>query len=159
MKNKKTTSITTVIIAMAVIFFQYLEENKATKSDISISTNENKSINKQGNSKRLVETLYAKQQSDTIIEITGKVIKLLADDIEGSRHQKFIVKLASGHTLLVSHNIDLATRINSLRQNDIVKIKGEYEWTKRGGVVHWTHHDPTGRHEDGWIEHKGKRYY
>lgn len=153
MKNKKTTSITTVIIAIAVILFQYMGENGVIKHDSSIST---KASNSEDTD---VETLYANGQSDTIVEITGKIIKLLADDNEGSRHQKFIVKLTSGHTLLVSHNIDLAPRINTLKQDDAIKIKGEYEWTKRGGVIHWTHHDPAGRHQDGWIEHKGKRYY
>jgi hypothetical protein len=153
MKNKKTASITAGIIAIATLLFQYMGPNVLNNPDLSIEPNTSYTTHSD------IEALYAKRESDTIVETTGKVVKLLADDLEGSRHQKFILELASGHTLLVSHNIDLAPRVNALKRNDTVTLKGEYEWTKRGGVVHWTHHDPAGRHEDGWIEHKGKRYY
>ena len=27
-----------------------------------------------------------------------------------------------------------------------------------GGVIHWSHHDPTKKRQGGWIEHNGKRY-
>jgi hypothetical protein len=88
----------------------------------------------------------------------GTVIKMLADDTNGSRHQRFIVRLESGHTLLVSHNIDLAPRIDALRTGDTVAFYGEYEWNPKGGVIHWTHHDPQGRHPAGWIRHGGRTY-
>jgi uncharacterized protein DUF3465 len=158
MKNKKATSITTIIIAAAVILFQFVEQNKEATSGTEVLKSDNNSIVASIETKTQVETLYANRQSDTIIEVTGEVIKLLPDDNDGSRHQKFILKLTSGHTLLVSHNIDLAPKIYSLRKKDSVRIKGEYEWTSKGGVVHWTHHDPAGKHDGGWIEHKGKRY-
>ncbi len=89
---------------------------------------------------------------------SGKVIKILPDDNQGIRHQRFILRLNSGQTLLFAHNIDLAPRINRLKLGDNVKFYGEYEWSSKGGVIHWTHHDPNGRHKDGWLKHKGKKY-
>ena len=153
MKNKKTASITAGIIAIATLLFQYMEPNVLNNTDLSKEPGTAYTV--QSN----IEVLYTQRESDTIVEITGKVIKLLADDLDGAKHQKFILALPSGHTLLVSHNIDLAPRINALKRNDTVTIKGEYEWTKKGGVVHWTHHDPRGKHDDGWIEHNSQLYY
>ena len=89
---------------------------------------------------------------------SGKVVRILSDDNEGSRHQRFILGLSSGQTLLVAHNIDLAPRISSLQTGDTVKFYGEYETNSQGGVIHWTHHDPQGRHVAGWLEHEGRRY-
>jgi len=91
------------------------------------------------------------------LELTGTVQRLLSDDDQGSRHQRFIVSLAEGRTLLIAHNIDLAQRV-PLRQGDSVRLRGRYEPNERGGVVHWTHHDPQGDHSGGWIEYEGTLY-
>jgi len=101
---------------------------------------------------------YENRKSDVQVGGSGVVIRNLADDTSGSRHQKFILKLSSGQTLLISHNIDLAPRINSLRKGDTVNFYGEYEWNSKGGVVHWTHHDPRGNHIGGWLKHNGDTY-
>jgi len=94
------------------------------------------------------------------IQVSGKGLttKILADDNDGSRHQRFILKLPSGQTLLVAHNIDLAPRISSLREGDSVEFNGVYEWNSKGGIIHWTHHDPEGRHEAGWLRHNDEIY-
>ena len=105
----------------------------------------------------LIAKSFADEKSDVIVESSGTVVRTLADDNEGSRHQKFIIRLANDHTVLISHNIDLAPRV-PLEEGDSVRFAGEYEWNDRGGVVHWTHHDPRGRRDGGWIEHDGKRY-
>lgn len=89
---------------------------------------------------------------------SGTVVRILADDRDGSRHQRFILELPTGASLLVAHNIDLAPRVPSLSVGDTVSFYGEYEWNARGGVIHWTHDDPRGSHADGWLEHKGRRY-
>ena len=88
----------------------------------------------------------------------GAVIKVLPDDNNGSRHQRFILKMRSGQTLLIAHNIDIASRISSLRVGDPVFFNGVYEWNSKGGVVHWTHNDPDGRHVAGWLKHGGRIY-
>ncbi len=89
---------------------------------------------------------------------SGKVVRILSDDNKGSRHQRFIIQLDSGQTLLLAHNIDLAPRIKALKLGDHIHFYGEYEWNSKGGVIHWTHHDPNGRHEAGWLKHEGKMY-
>lgn len=99
-------------------------------------------------------------QSDTgrMVQVSGEVERTLADDRDGSRHQRFIIRLPSGQTLLISHNIDLAPRLDGLSRGDSLRLYGQYEWNDRGGVVHWTHHDPDGRHPGGYIEWRGRRY-
>ncbi len=104
-----------------------------------------------------IANLLANKTSDVVVTCVGRVARLLADDNEGSRHQRFLVDLPGDVTVLVAHNIDLADRV-PLRVGDTVIIKGEYEYTLKGGTLHWTHHDPKGWHEDGYVEHRGKRY-
>ena len=53
--------------------------------------------------------------------------------------------------------IDLAKRV-PVERGDTIEFRGEYEWNEKGGVVHWTHHDPQDRHDHGWIEFEGRRY-
>ena len=101
---------------------------------------------------------YADRAGGLEIEGHGTVFQLLTDDTDGARHQRFIVRLDSGQTLLVAHNIDVAPRINALRVGDTVSFKGEYEWNAQGGLIHWTHHDPAGGHVAGWIKHGGLKY-
>ncbi|HRK29727.1 MAG TPA: DUF3465 domain-containing protein [Tepidisphaeraceae bacterium] len=105
--------------------------------------------------------LFREQKSNVIVTTGGTIAKVLPDDnvtSDGSsRHQRWIVRLTTGDTVLIAHNIDLADRV-PVKEGDVIKFKGEYEFTQQGGVVHWTHHDPRGRRQDGWIEFNGKQY-
>ena len=105
-----------------------------------------------------LEQAIQQRTSNVQVKGTGTVIRLLKDDNRGSRHQKFILKLASNKTILIAHNIDLAPRINTISTGDIIAFYGEYEWNNKGGVVHWTHHDPNGHHIGGWLKHNGNTY-
>nr|AAN33026.1 Orfc253-5 [Vibrio metschnikovii] len=115
------------------------------------------SIGAQANDHQL-KNAHENHQSDIQVQGSGMVIRLLPDDNEGSRHQKFILKLDSKQTLLVAHNIDLAPRVSNLKVGDRVQFYGEYEWNKKGGVMHWTHKDPNNKHPHGWLKHNSKTY-
>jgi hypothetical protein len=101
---------------------------------------------------------YRDHAHDLQVRGSGTVIKVLTDDTDGGRHQRFILRLASGQTLLVAHNIDIAPRVESLRAGDVVAFNGVYEWNAEGGAIHWTHHDPDGDHAAGWLRLDGVTY-
>ena len=101
---------------------------------------------------QVLENAFNNQRSELQVEGQGIVIQILSDDLDGSRHQRFIIRLSSGQTLLITHNIDIAPRIDSLQEGDTISFYGEYEWNSQGGLIHWTHRDPHRNHTDGWIE-------
>ncbi|MBA2410272.1 MAG: DUF3465 domain-containing protein [Gammaproteobacteria bacterium] len=115
-------------------------------------------VARESNSEQAFADALENRSSDLQIEGRGIVARILSDDLDGSRHQRFIVELESGQTLLVAHNIDVAPKVDQLREGDDVMFYGEYEWTPQGGVIHWTHDDPDGDHPDGWIRHRGRTY-
>ena len=98
------------------------------------------------------------RRSGSQIAIGGRVTRILADDRDGSRHQRFIIRVDGGETLLIAHNIDLAPRLDGLKVGDWVSVAGEFVWNPQGGTVHWTHHDPQQRHVPGYVEWRGRRY-
>lgn len=104
---------------------------------------------------RDVGAAIARRAMDEQVQGAGRVVKLLPDDTIGSRHQRFLVRLAGGESLLVAHNLDVGRRVEPLREGDAVEFAGEYQWNDKGGFLHWTHHDPAGRHEPGWIRRRG----
>lgn len=99
---------------------------------------------------------FRNRTSNVQVSGVGVVRRILPDDNAGSRHQRFILELSNGQTVLVSHNIDLSARLSSLDRGDTVAFFGEYEWNANGGVIHWTHDDPAGRHVGGWLKHEGR---
>jgi hypothetical protein len=104
------------------------------------------------------DAAYEEKRSNVQVEGSGTVSRVLPDDNKGSKHQRFVLRLDSGLTVLVAHNVDLAPRVDGLQQGDEVAYYGEYEWNQKGGVIHWTHHDPRGTHPGGWLRHKGRTY-
>ncbi|HEX4911967.1 MAG TPA: DUF3465 domain-containing protein [Permianibacter sp.] len=110
------------------------------------------------NSDARLQQAFENRESNLQIEGVGVVAKVLKDDTKGSPHQRFLLRTRTGQTLLVAHNIELAPRIVDIAEGDTVRFYGEYEWNEKGGVIHWTHHDPRGKHPDGWLEHRGQRY-
>jgi hypothetical protein len=56
---------------------------------------------------------FGQQDSGTWIEAAGLVRRVLRDDSDNSRHQRFVVDLRNGQTVLIAHNIDVADRVRS----------------------------------------------
>jgi hypothetical protein len=137
------------ILVSASLIFWFVQDKGISISSLS-SWNQNSSS--------VLQSAYNNKQSDLQVQGQGIVSRILPDDLEGSIHQRFILRLRTGQTLLIAHNIDLAPRITELNTGDTVEFYGEYEWNSKGGVIHWTHHDPNNRHVGGWIKHDGKTY-
>lgn len=136
------------LVILAILAYGYIDDRRATGPG---------SPAPQG-AATAVHQAFERQQSDLQVQGAGIVSSVLPDDLEGSRHQRFILDLGQGHSLLIAHNIDLAPRLEGIKKGDRVEFHGEYEWNPKGGVVHWTHHDPAGRHTGGWLKHDGQTY-
>jgi hypothetical protein len=106
----------------------------------------------------VLKQAFAQKKSGLQVCGRGVVTKLLSDDVTGDRHQRFILRLTSGQTLLIAHNIDIAPRVLRLKIGASVSFYGQYEWNTQGGVVHWTHHDPAKKHLNGWLKYNNKVY-
>ncbi len=91
------------------------------------------------------------------VTVTARVFRLLPSDRKGNPHQRFLLRLDNGTTVLVAHNTRVAPAV-PLAEGDMVRIHGEYIWNEKGGVLHWTHRAFNDRHESGWIEYKGQLY-
>lgn len=95
------------------------------------------------------------------VQITGRVDRYLG--IRHSRsgsHEGFLLAPQSRGSAMpadvtVEDNIDL-TGFIPLRSGEHVQLQGQYECND--GVVHWTHHDPSGRHIAGYVEVNGHWY-
>jgi hypothetical protein len=147
--SMKLNKIIFIIIAIAAVYFFQAEtpSSPPALSSVPATSTNPPSVSR-----------FTQNDAGKQVQGNGVVTRVLTDDNDGSRHQRFIIRLASGQTLLVAHNIDLAPRVGSIAVNDTVAFNGEYEWNSQGGVVHWTHHDPDGRHVGGWLKHQGRTY-
>lgn len=99
----------------------------------------------------------AQQMRKVEVTLTGRVFKMLPDDTRGLPHELWLMKLSNGTTVKIAHDTKLAPRV-PLSEGDLLRLHGEYIWNEKGGVIHWTHHDPRGTHEPGWIDFNGQRY-
>lgn len=103
---------------------------------------------------------YNAARSHVEVVADGRVTRVLG--IQNGRvspHEGFLMRLSSGCSVIVrvEVNTDLAGTF-PISDGDPVTVKGEYEYYSRGGVIHWTHHDPRFRHEAGFITIGGKTY-
>ena len=167
--TKQVRTLLGIIAAIAVAVFGYGQVQDTGQSDTSaapgsvssapapVSQDTGYPVGPYVEAADRILTAFQSERSDMWIEAGGRVQRTLTDDSDGSRHQRFIVRLPNDHTILIAHNIDLAQRV-PVKPGDLVNFYGEYEWNDRGGVIHWTHHDPGNKRQGGWIRHKDTTY-
>jgi len=159
----------TVILVLSFVFYHYIDylsivsssHDNLSSNQIETPRYQQKEIvyqNAGSSNDSAIISAFKKHLNNVQLEGFGIVTHILKDDLEGHRHQKFIVRINSGQTLLIAHNIDLAPKINNLSLGDTINFFGEYVWNNKGGLIHWTHHDPSGRHITGWLKHNGQKY-
>ena len=102
------------------------------------------------------EEAFEKKISDVALTAQGKVIEILDDDTDATPHQRFVIETPSLQTVLIAHNLERAYRV-PVKIGDEIEVHGNYKWNKYGGLIHKTHHDDRGVHEDGWINLLEKR--
>jgi len=104
-----------------------------------------------------VEKAYLNQQSGAMVEVSGQVTRILTDDKDDLQHQKFVIRLQNGQSLLVVHNTVDAEQVPIVIHNEVT-VRGEYSWTEPGGLIHWTRRDHSAERRHGWIEYQGRKY-
>ncbi len=149
--NRRQLQLVFVLALVLVSVWLSLEPDPAAPPEVTGQETQN-------NASDVIKRAWRDRAYDVAVSGYGTVTRVLSDDNDGSRHQRFVLDVHAERTVLVAHNIDLAPRLDDLAIGDRVDFKGVYEWNDRGGVIHWTHHDPQNRRPGGWLKHNGKTY-
>ncbi len=145
--SRSGSRLLTLLVLLGLLAWQYYQQSGIGPDAVSVTPT----------AANVVQAAFEARRSGVWMETGGRISRLLSDDNDGSRHQRFILDVGDGHTVMVAHNIDLAERI-PVSVGDTLSLRGRYEWNERGGVMHWTHHDPQGQEQGGWIRRDGTLY-
>ena len=96
------------------------------------------------------------------VTANGSVARVLGTRVGPSgAHEGFLLHLRGaegrGLTVRVEDNVDITGQI-PLQPGDDAIVRGEYIYDPRGGIIHYTHHDPRGRHPSGYVRVNGRVY-
>ena len=102
-------------------------------------------------------------QSHLEVTASGSVARVLGlRNGPSGEHEGFLLHLrgAEGHglTVRVEDNTDITGPMDVHAGDDAV-VRGEYIYDPRGGIIHYTHHDPRGHHVSGYVRVNGRTYF
>jgi Protein of unknown function (DUF3465) len=105
---------------------------------------------------------WSMHRSYVQVTATGSVARVLGTRLGPSgMHEGFLLHLRGaegrGLTVRVEDNVDITGQI-PLQPGDDAVVRGEYIYDPRGGLIHYTHHDPRGRHPSGYIRVNGRLF-
>jgi hypothetical protein len=109
-----------------------------------------------------VYTAWRAHESRVEVTAEGSVARVFGvREGPSGMHEGFLLHLrgSAGHGLSVKveDNTDITGPI-PLQPGDELELRGEYIYNDLGGLIHYTHHDPSGRHAGGYIQVGGKTY-
>ena len=109
-----------------------------------------------------VYAAWAQQRSGIEVTASGSVAKVLGTRRGPSGyHTGFLLHLRGaegrGLTVRVEDNVDLTGPL-PVRAGDDAEVRGEYIYDPRGGLIHYTHRDPRGRHAGGYVRLNNRMY-
>src|SRR5688500_13188182 len=138
MNKQSMRQLVLLLIALSLLLsaspgYSYSFPTQAAQKSRARSSRKPRALSR---SDELLARAFEQRLSNIQVEGQGVVQRLLSDDNDGRRHQGFILELASGQTLLISHNIDVAPRVAGLRKGDEVSFGGVYESNDQRGVIH-----------------------
>ena len=74
-----------------------------------------------------------------------------------AEHEEFWTQTTRGPVEVID-NVDLAPPVPVV-PGDQIEVCGEMVCDPgKAPIIHWTHHDPTHRHPDGFIRYHGREY-
>ena len=147
------TSLVNIILLLTMI--SACAQSQPNSNTINNSSNVYKNSQSLDDSQALAAQMQ--QAIKREITVTAPVKKILPEDVKGLPHQRFLIELSNDSTVLIAHDLQYAKAL-PIQAGDIVCVRGEYIWNKKGGLIHWTHHSDTPKHEGGWIDFQGQRY-
>lgn len=113
MTNKKNLGIGGIIVLLIAAYLGLDlsgHKNNSTPSS-SIPANQRTETTFSNDGVDTIKAAYERRESNVQVQGSGRVKAILKEDNDGSRHQKFILILKNGLSILVAHNIDLAPKI------------------------------------------------
>lgn len=102
----------------------------------------------------------ARGASHVEVTASGTVVRVLGVARGRSdAHEGFLMRVECAQPVIVRVEANTSfTGTFALQRGTNASVKGEYETDPRGGVIHWTHRDPRGRHPDGYVRVGGATY-
>ncbi len=78
-----------LLVVLGLLAYQYYTQHQDTATETAGFQAD--AVETTGKQAGVIEQAYAEQRSKVWVEVPGRVSRLLSDDNEGSRHQRFIL--------------------------------------------------------------------
>lgn len=105
----------------------------------------------------LVDVMASQRNAYYVEAGNLQVTKILPEDHQGLPHQKWVARTSTGDSIVVIYNLDMGPKV-PLKVGDHFAVGGQFIWSQRGPLIHWTHDDPRKNRPDGYVYHNGLVY-